>query len=204
MNIEDREGFLEYSALFLIGMLLGTILLAWLLDVHPILTVHWSGRDFGIGTLAAFAMMAAFGGVRSVRQQAEDVLGPLLAKCYWFDLIILAAFVGIIEELLFRGVLEQAIARYNPWLAIILVNLVFGILHAVSVQYAILAGLLGAILSILARQPGEYNLLRPIVAHGVYDYIGFIWIVSTYRRRQASLDDTASESKQSEEQGDGD
>ncbi|MCA8997820.1 MAG: CPBP family intramembrane metalloprotease [Planctomycetaceae bacterium] len=186
ISINDREGFLTYSFSFLLVLLLLTMWLAWLLDVQPIRTIHWSLQDFAMGSLAALGMMAAFSAFGSVRQQAEDILGPMLARCHWYDLLVLATFVGIVEELLFRGLLEQWLSRVDPWFAFFAVNILFGLLHAVSAWYAVLAAILGGILSLLAQIPGEYNLLRPIVAHGLYDYIGFLWVARAIRRRQVA------------------
>lgn len=193
MNLHHRHDFLTYTAVFLLVLLGITMGLAAWGDVTPWQTIRFDFGDIGIGIMAALLMMAAFGLVSPVRDQAEEILGPSLAACRWYDLIPVAILVGFIEELLFRGVLEPWAARLSPWGAFIGVNVVFGLLHAVSWPYAIVAGLLGAILSLLARGPGEYNLLRPIVAHAVYDYIGFIWISLSYRRSRAAGETGVSE-----------
>lgn len=182
VNLHRRDDFLTFTSLFLLGLLAITMFLAWLSGTQPIRQITWSAWDFSIGVIAALLMMAVFGLVVSVREQAEEALGASLAACTWYDLALMAVLVGIIEELMFRGVLEPWVARWNPVAAFILVNLFFGLLHAVSLAYAIVATALGGILSLLAHSVGEFNLLRPIVAHAVYDFLGFLWIATSYRK----------------------
>ena len=194
MNFDHRQHFLNQSAAFMFGLLCLTLLLAAWAGLSPLSEIHWSFRDFGIGIAGAGLMIACFSFVTSAWHQAEQLLGGALASCRWYDLIILAAIVGIVEELLFRGVLEPWVARIHPVVAFCSVNLLFGLLHAVSWTYALVATALGAFLSGLAHWPGEFNLLRPIIAHAVYDYIGFVWLAMHYRRTMgAAFRDSGSE-----------
>lgn len=176
-----RRHFVRFSALFLLGMAVVAAGLSAVSGINPLEKLAWSLRDVAIGIVSAVLMVTVFAVARRQRALATEILGAHLAACRWYDLVLLAIFVGVCEECLFRGVLEPWMARWSPWGAFILVNIVFGLLHAVSPTYAILAGTLGAIMSTLARYP-EFNLLRPIVAHAVYDLIGFFWIVGEYRR----------------------
>jgi hypothetical protein len=181
--LHQRKNFLAFSGLFLGGLLLLTLLLAALSGVSPFDKIRLSVADLLIGAAAALGMMAVFGFISPVRQQAEDIMGPPLAACRWYDLLLLAILVGLIEELLFRGVLEPWGAQISPLASFLGVNLLFGLLHAVSIPYAVVATLLGGVLSLLAHWPGEFNLLRPITAHALYDFIGFLWIAEGWRQR---------------------
>jgi len=178
---DTRREFLNQSAAFLFILLCLALGLSHWAGLTPLSQIHWTMRDVLIGLIAAGVMILVFSRFTSVRNQAERILGPALASCRWDDLLILAALVGLIEELLFRGVLEPWAARIHPVLAFCGVNLLFGLLHAVSVWYAVVATILGGFLSLLAHGPGDFNLLRPIIAHAVYDYIGFLWLASEYR-----------------------
>ena len=67
-------------------------------------------------------------------------------------------------------------------------SVLFGLAHAASWTYLLYAATIGALLSWLTYGwpglpfPAEApNLLRPIIAHAVYDYIAFLWIVRDYR-----------------------
>lgn len=182
----SRIEFLNFSGIFLFGLLILTVFLSWLTSLPLASQVTWSLRDVGIGVAAACVMFLAFFWITPLRDQAGEAIGRSLAVCYWYDFIILAIIVGIVEEFLFRGFLEQWIGRWNPWAGFILANLFFGLLHAISPLYAIVAMLLGALLSWLAWGIGDYNLLRPIVAHAVYDCIGFVLIAREYREKLRS------------------
>lgn len=184
-NQQLRKKFLRFSAVFLLGMAALAAGLSLLAGLNPLHEIDWSWRAAGTGAAAAVLMIGVFSVARRERELATDILGAHLAACRWYDLVLLALFVGCCEEWLFRGVLEPWLARWSPWGAFVLVNALFGTLHAVSPTYAVLAGMLGAAMSLLARYP-EFNLLRPIVAHALYDLMGFLWIVAEYRRSPAA------------------
>lgn len=185
MNLETREDFLNFTGLFLFVLLAVTVVLAYSAEVPLTTKVYWDTQDFGIGLIAAVAMYFGFSWMTSLRDQAGDALGQSLALCRWYDLAVLAILVGIIEELMFRGFLEQWLARWDPIFAFVVANIIFGLLHAISPLYAILAATLGCILSLLTWWVGDFNLLRPIVAHALYDFIGFMVIGAEYRKKAA-------------------
>ena len=88
------------------------------------------------------------------------------------------------EELLFRGVLYSGLSRIDPWLALIVSNVAFGMLHALSRNYFLTATAIGFAMHALAQVTGERNLLAPIVAHGVYDLVAFHLLVREWNRQQ--------------------
>ncbi|SFI34823.1 CPBP family intramembrane glutamic endopeptidase [Planctomicrobium piriforme] len=184
MNLDSRRDFLLSSALFLAGLVVLSLILAAWAQIHPFHRIHFTLRDAAIACVAAVIMLAVFSNFSNVRDQAEDILGPALARCTWLDLLVLALCVGFSEELLFRGVLEPWAARLHPVGALIAVNLLFGALHAVSLSYAVIAAVLGSILSLLAYGPGGDNLFRPMLAHGIYDFLGFVWTVRDVRKKR--------------------
>ena len=77
---------------------------------------------------------------------------------------------GIGEELLFRGVLQPALAAHLPtWIAVVAVGTLFGLAHWLTAAYAVLAGIVGIYLGALFALSG--NLLVPIAAHACYDLV---------------------------------
>lgn len=195
MNLESRAGFLTFTGAFLFTLLSTTLIAAHWLEIPLVTQVRWTLQDFGIGVGAAGVMFLSFRWLTSLRKQAGDAIGASLAQCYWYDLAIMAVLVGIVEEFMFRGLLEQWIATWNPIAGFFLANIVFGLLHAISPLYAFLAAVLGGVLSLLTWYVGEFNLLRPIVAHAVYDFIGFMVIAADYRSPKADGSASMGDSK---------
>lgn len=85
--------------------------------------------------------------------------------------IALMAFgAGVSEELLFRGFLQTWLAGFSPVVvALILSNIVFGLLHMRTVLYAVIAGAVGVYLGALYLVTD--NLLAPIMTHMLYDAV---------------------------------
>ncbi len=83
---------------------------------------------------------------------------------------LMAIGAGVTEELLFRGVFQTWLDGFLPAaLAIILPNIVFGLLHARTALYAAIAGLVGCYLGLIFWASG--NLVVPVVAHALYDVV---------------------------------
>jgi hypothetical protein len=117
----------------------------------------------------------------------QDQLGPVLASRSATELAVLAALAGAAEEILFRGVLQVGLARVLPeGLALVLTGAAFGLAHFVTPTYALLAGLAGVYLGVLFWLQG--NLLVPIVAHGLYDFVALTYLVRRYRATMDTRD----------------
>jgi len=88
--------------------------------------------------------------------------------------LALGAAAGIGEEMLFRGVLQEALAtRFGDSLAVISSSIIFGLLHAVTPLYAALASLASFFFGFLYLQSS--NLAVPIICHGLYDVGALLW-----------------------------
>jgi len=102
-------------------------------------------------------------------------------------ILILATIAGVSEELMFRGVLQTIIDRQLPTAAaIVIVGLLFGLLHARTALYAIIAALVGMYLGLLFFATG--SLLAPIITHAVYDLIAFEWTRIAIEARRTEKD----------------
>lgn len=89
-------------------------------------------------------------------------------------IVALALIAGVSEELMFRGVLQTAADRQLPLVAaIVLPSILFGLLHARTILYAVIAGLVGVYLGVLFW--ATESLCAPIITHALYDYIAFDW-----------------------------
>ncbi len=98
---------------------------------------------------------------------------------------MLAILAGVAEEILFRGVIQAELARRVPGLlALILTSVAFGLAHFLTLTYALLATVGGLYLGALFWLQG--NLVIPIVAHAVYDFVALTQLVRRYRARRTS------------------
>ena len=66
-------------------------------------------------------------------------------------------------------------------------NLLFALLHPVTPTYAVLVGVIGCYLGLVGLvdplpESRQGNLLVPVVAHGLYDYLAFLVIIRESRR----------------------
>ena len=170
----SRQRFLLFAGLVQGGVLLLAMGLVYALGLSPTMLVRWSPRDLIGGLLAVFPLLAVYHFSPDLRQQATDSLGESLSRCRWYDLVGLAALAGIGEELLFRGVLYEGLVPFHPWLALIMSNVAFGLLHALSWNYFLTTTTIGFSFHVLAGISEPRNLLAPMVAHSVYDLVAFI------------------------------
>ena len=139
----------------------------------------------GALALAATVPLLAFvyGGMRTesgfgarLQEVMRDSLVTLVAGCSVFELLIISIMAGIGEEVFFRGFLQGALGNViNPWIALALVSVLFGVIHWVSSGYALVAGLIGLYLGTLLLVTG--NLFVAIAVHALFDF-GAILMIS--------------------------
>jgi membrane protease YdiL (CAAX protease family) len=111
-----------------------------------------------------------------------ETLGPGLHHYHWTDIFMLSAIAGVSEELLFRGVIQPWIASsWGVTTALVASNIIFGLAHAVTPLYAVLAAFVGIYLSLSMNYGGDKNLLLPIIIHGLYDFLAFLALLRAYR-----------------------
>ncbi|MEE8599736.1 CPBP family intramembrane glutamic endopeptidase [Euzebya tangerina] len=125
--------------------------------------------QIGFGTLLTVLIEASGGEVPEVQQEVQtSVVGDgLLPLIVAFSVAVLAP-LG--EELWFRGVLYQALAkRVSGWPAIGLSGLAFGLTHG-ELLVVVLTFPLGMLLAWMLRRHG--TLVVPIMAHAVFNLIG--------------------------------
>jgi membrane protease YdiL (CAAX protease family) len=185
----ERVSFLRMAALFQGGMLLGALAFGWLLGHPPWAQCDLSFESISSGIFATIKMLLFLRVIyRSpaknlvrVQRIVRELLGRQLGACGWLDLVAVALLAGVSEEFLFRGVLESYFSRWGPLVGLVSCNVLFGICHAVTPTYAVLAALLGCYLSLTLRLTNEPNLVVPIVSHSLYDFVAFIVVRNAYR-----------------------
>ena len=192
-NPIDNKNFFKLACYFEGSLILVAIVLGWIADINPFIDVKFSEISilYGlIGTAPLFLLfitMYQFNipAVQKIKALLLETLGPSLHKHHWADLFVLAAIAGISEELLFRGVIQPWMeSSWGMTAGLIGSNIIFGLVHAVTPLYAVLATLIGIYLGLFLDYGGERNLMTPIIIHGLYDFLAFIVIMRTYRAQK--------------------
>ena len=199
--INDKN-FFKVACYFEGSLILVAIVLGWVTDINPFENIVFSEMAilYGImGTAPLFIFFLALYQVQTdafqqIKRTLLETLAPNMHRYHWTDLFILGAIAGITEEILFRGVVM-------PWMeatwgmngGLIASSILFGLVHAVTPLYALLATLVGIYLGLSMDYGGERNLLTPIIIHGFYDFLAFLVIVHTYR---SNLSRTAEKDEQ--------
>jgi membrane protease YdiL (CAAX protease family) len=127
---------------------------------------------FGIGLLLWYVRISV---LQKMRQFLMEEMAPAMSQCHIWETILVALSAGVGEEVLFRGVLQPRIG----WIA---ASVLFGLLHAISPTYIVVAFSLSVILAWIQIAGG--NLWASIIAHAVYDYCMFLVLIRAYRRQQ--------------------
>jgi membrane protease YdiL (CAAX protease family) len=184
------ENFFKTACYFESSLIIVAIVLGWIADINPFENIHFSENAvlYGFfGTIPLYLIFMAmehmpYDSIQKIRQILIDTIGASMNKQNWADLFILAAIAGVAEEVLFRGVIQPWMENswgMNPGL--IISSMLFGLIHAVTPLYAILATVISIYLGLSLDYGGERNLLTPIVIHALYDFLAFIAIMKSYR-----------------------
>jgi membrane protease YdiL (CAAX protease family) len=157
--------------------------IGWFMTTPPWQRFAWRWQDIGWGLVATLPMVIALFAMRHAKSGplgrlnhvVDTLVAPLFGTCSVIQLFLISTVAGIGEELLFRGVVQPLLAAWLGTVAgVIIASTIFGLLHAVTPTYAILATAVGIYLGGLALVTG--NLLGPIIAHSLYDFIALVYL----------------------------
>jgi len=160
------------------GLVVAALALGAWVGAPPFAALAWSWRGLAWGFAAtaplllglAWCLRTRFPPVVRMVRLVEERMAPLFAGSTAAELALVAALAGLGEEALFRGVVQTALAvRLPAWAAVAITAAGFGLAHWLTPAYAVLAGIVGAYLGWAFLASG--NLLVPIVAHALYDFI---------------------------------
>jgi uncharacterized protein len=169
------------------GLVLLSIALAGLFGVSLAEQMPANGVAFawavGRGLLVAATMLVVFFVLyrlpfeefRRLREQVEWLVRQLFPAGNVAQFALVALLAGVGEELLFRGVLQSLVISWtSPTAGLVLASLLFGLAHSLSRLYFILATLIGLLLGALTLYFND--LVAPITAHAVYDFIALAYL----------------------------
>lgn len=179
----QRRKFLKLAVIVQGGVVLLAVLAAWLFAIPLRPLMIWDVKSLGLGLAAVVPMLGVYVASPGLRHLAVESLGNSLGQLRWYELVLLAGLAGFGEELLFRGVLFEGLSRWNVGAAIVISNLAFGMLHALSLNYFLVATGIGFAMHYLANISDTRNLVAPMIAHGVYDLIAFVLLIRETRQR---------------------
>ncbi|MGR8980837.1 MAG: CPBP family intramembrane glutamic endopeptidase [Gammaproteobacteria bacterium] len=182
--------FFKKACLFEASLVGVAAILGWIGGINPFDSLYLTESAIGRGILGTVPLFLLFIGLENINREPVlkirrvllETLGPLFHHLHWSRLFILAAIAGVSEEILFRGVLQPWMeASWGAAAGLFWSNLLFGLAHAVTPLYAVLASLVGIYLGLALDYGGERNLLVPIIIHGLYDFLAFILLMRAYR-----------------------
>ena len=155
--------------------------LGWWWGVQPFSRMEWTAGGLVAGAAATapllvglwWCLRSRWPPIRRLIRLVEERVGPLFAGAGVGELALVAALAGVGEEVLFRGVIQEALAGRLPgWAAILAAGLLFGAAHWVSLTYAVLAATVGCYLGALYHLTG--TLAAPVVTHASYDLVALL------------------------------
>jgi membrane protease YdiL (CAAX protease family) len=168
------------------GLAGGALLLGWLLGQRPWEFVAWDWQALGLGLLTALPPLALFyimyrwpvGPLEQLKYTATHLVRDLFGSCNIWELALIALLAGVGEEWLFRGVLQKLAESWlTPWVALVAVSVLFGLLHCITLLYGLLATVLGLYLGWIAMM--NLNLLPVMVNHAFYDFVALLILVNS-------------------------
>ena len=182
------------AAVFEGSLAVSAVGLGWLLGQRPLASLTWDCTAAGWGLAATLPLLAMLWAcvkcpwrpLRRIVEVLDESIVPLLGHCRAIDLALIAALAGLGEELLFRGVIQAAVGDWiggeaGQWIALAVAAVLFALAHSITVMYLVLAGLIGLYLGGLWLATG--NLLVPIIAHAVYDFVALVYFVKIRKKK---------------------
>lgn len=128
--------------------------------------------------------------IRRIQAVVDRFLAQLLQNTSIVDLALLSLMAGVGEEVLFRGLIQAGLAQWiggpsGLWIALAAASIAFGLAHAITPTYAVLAAIIGAYLGWLFLATD--SLLAPIVTHAVYDFGALVYYSRQISQRKKQL-----------------
>jgi len=110
----------------------------------------------------------------------DEMLVPLFRDFRIVEMAVISLLAGLGEELLFRGIIQEAFADWiggdlGVGVALGVAAVLFGLLHRITLTYAVLASGIGLYLGLVWIVSD--NLLVPITAHAAYDFLVMVYLL---------------------------
>lgn len=190
----SSDSLVPKAAAFEGSLALAGVALGWVFGTQPLATLVWDPMAIAWGVAATVPMFAAlfcivwlpWGPFARLLNIVEEMIQTFFQGASLFDLAVVSLMAGIGEEVFFRGFVQAGLVRLtgSQLGGLMGAGVLFGLVHAITRTYAILAMIVGIYLSLIWTYSG--NLLAPILAHALYDF-GALWYLQRLSaRRQPS------------------
>jgi membrane protease YdiL (CAAX protease family) len=152
--------------------------------------LQWCHRDLWLGILASLPLLAllfwllhsSLPALERLNEFLEAHVRPVFDAWAMWQLAVISLLAGVCEEVLFRSVFQGGLARHIGAIpALAVASVIFGIFHLLTKTYALIATFIGAYLGVLWLAVG--NLLAPITAHAVYDFVALVYFLRAHLRK---------------------
>lgn len=199
-DLSPPQNFVLLAAVFEGGLAVVAVGLGWLVGHNPLDSFPRTPADAAWGAawgaaavlppagLLGLCLKCPLGPFVRLNRVVDELLVPLFRDCRLPDLAVISVLAGVGEEMLFRGVVQQAVADWcggqtetGIWIGLAVAAVLFGLAHTITLTYALLAGVIGLYLG-WVWLCADYNLLVPIVAHAGYDLLALVYLVRIRRR----------------------
>jgi membrane protease YdiL (CAAX protease family) len=159
--------------------------IGWFTDTPPLLHFQWSALGALEGVAATLPLVVVFfvvmrwpvGPLARIKHFSERILRPMLRSCTLIDLLGISVLAGLGEEMFFRGAVQGSLQHYWVpfWVAVLISSVFFGLMHAVTPTYAILAAGISVYLGVVWYYTD--NLLVVTIAHALYDFLALLYLM---------------------------
>ena len=139
------EHFALTAAAFEGGLIVVAMALGWLVGQRPLGTFHLDLYSAALGVAATLPPLGLFWlclklplrPLRTIAGILDEILIPLFRECGPLKLLMIAALAGVGEEMLFRGVIQAAVAQQiggttGMALGLLIAAILFGLLHPIA------------------------------------------------------------------------
>lgn len=197
------QHFIFWAAVFEGLVAVVAVVLGWLFATPALATFAWSWADLGWGVLAIVpplgllwcCLVVPWRPFQRLVLVVDEQMLPMFASVNAVEIAVVCVLAGLGEEMLFRSVVQAVAAdwsaRWLGWpvgvsLGLAASAILFGLAHAVTRTYLVLAALIGLYFGAVWLWVG--NLLVPIVAHAGYDFVALVYLLNRHRRQPAEPD----------------
>jgi len=185
------------TAVFEGGLFFMAVVLGLVLGLPTTTLVRFTWQGVVLGVVTALPIIAGFfllqiAPVRSIQMlnfHVRRLVVPLLRSSTLAQVAAISLFAGLGEEMLFRAIIQQGLQQWIGWsfspelglvAALMITAVLFGVVHAMTPLYALVAAALGLYFGLIWLWTD--NLLVPILAHAVYDFVAILWYLHGPKR----------------------